>query len=404
MMDLFILELNRNIKSFLFWILLIIGVLFLSTNMEYKIKKPIKSQENYGYNYTEDMKVVRKNFLKDIVTSYIENKYTTYPFGFNKNIVLDDNQKKDMEKLLSAITGESKTEIMKIRDKWNENQGWKLENNWYTNFIDKLDKRSKEAVKDKEFMNLGDEIDNILGGGSSYSSKIMKGKFGITNKNYKDALKEYEVIKEKDRYSSAVSRLFADYMGIYIFLVSSFLPVFLWLKDKKKGIGEVIYSKPISTKKLFLSRFFSNVFAIYLIVLLIGSYYQINIIRDYGINNINFFAIYNISFYWILPIILFSTCIVTMMTIVTNSPIGIVLNFLIWIIMISVGAKNIVGSYSFNLIMRHNQLGGRRIYLDNFGKIVLNRITWIGISTIIIMFTIYFLDRKRGGLYGVKKI
>lgn len=403
-MDLFILEFKRNIKSLLFWVLLIIGILFLGTNMEYKLKKPIKNQENYGYNHTEDMKVVRKNFLKDIITSYIENKYTTYPFGFNKNTVLDDNQKKDMEKLLSAITGESKTKIMKIRDKWDENQGWKLENNWYTNFINKLDKRSKESVKDKEFIKLGDKIDNILGGGSSYSFKMMKGKFGITTKSYKDALKDYEVIKEKDRYSSAVSRLFADYIGIYIFLASSFLPVFLWLKDKKKGIGEVIYSKPIGTKKLFLSRFFANVFAIYLIVLLTASYYQINMIRDYGINNINFFAIYNISFYWTLPIILFSTGIATMMTIVTNNPIGIVLNFLLWIIMISIGAKNIAGSYGFNLIIRHNQLGGRRIYLDNFEKIVLNRVTWIGISTIIIMFTIYFLDRKRGGLYGVKKI
>lgn len=395
-MKLFILEMKRCLKSPFFWIVSILLFVFINTQFsgdiaEWVLKEPILGQQSYGTSITENMNVIREQSLAHLLMEYSTNSYITYPYGFYRNIELNTEKNEAMEKLLSAATGASIENIKSIKD-FSESGHSTLE---YSEIIES----SKSNVTDNDYLNLMDRIDQLLGGGSSYSKKLIASKFGKVPKTYDEALKEYKDMVYKDRITGAFARLFCDYAGIGIGFLPIFLSVSLWYQDRKDNISHILYSKKVSSFKLLISRYSAMLILFTLAIILIATFYNIKIIMINGIVNTDPLAFYKYSLLWLIPTLMIVLSVGTFTTILTNSPIGIIVMLAIWFITIFGSQANMQGGYGFQLILRHNIIGNTSLYFSNIHQVLINRGIYIAISLILVLISIKLYSKKRKGAF-----
>lgn len=397
-MKLAIFEMKRCLKNPIFLLTVILLFVFIDTqfagdNPQWIINKPIPGQENYGYIVTEDMNLVRKQALNNLLMEYSANSYITYPYGFYRNIQLNDKKNGEIEKILSALTGASIQDIKSIQSSATKDGPIALNEK-----IDQVLKNSeKNRISDNDYLDLMEDVDRLLGGGSSYSKKFMFLQFGKKPKTYEEAVLEYNAMIHKDKTTGTFARLFCDYAGIAIAFLPIFLPVALWFKDKKSNCSHTLYSKKSSSRKLVLSRFFAMLLLFTLVVLLIATFYNVKIIKANGMKNVDIFAFYKYALIWLIPSLMVVLSVGSFTTILTNSPVGIIVMLGWWFITLFGGQSRIYGGYGYQLIIRHNILGNTNLYFSNFHLILLNRIIYVALSIILIIFSIKIYNRKREG-------
>lgn len=81
-------------------------------------------------------------------------------------------------------------------------------------------------------------------------------------------------------------------------------------------------------------------------------------------------------------------------TLLTDSPIAVLLQFLWWII--DKGATGLSGdTKNITLMIRHNTLRGYELVKDNFHTICVNRLLMAGISILLVILSVWVLQQKR---------
>ena len=398
-MNLVFVEMKRILKKPIFWITVVLIFAFIRSQFGSSINvsrmdKPLPNQENYGMIQTSDMEIIRKRAVSQLIQKYSINSYTTYPNGFYRNIDLNKEKNTQMTKIISAIFGVSVENIEKLQSEHSFNS------EDYNEFF------SGEKVSNEEFLELMDKADRLLGGGSFYSKKLIKSQFGERPMTYDEAIKNYELMIKKDKITGAYARYFCDYGGIGMGIIPVFLAVALWFQDKRSKCENLLFIRKTSSSKLVFSRYSAMLILLSLPLIIIASYYNIQIIRSFGLENTKPVYFYGYVLIWIIPVLMVVLSVGTFTTIVTNSPLGILVMMVWWFLDVFKGVSSIKGGYGHNFILRHNIIGNTQIYLNNRASIFINRGIYVLIAVVMLIISVKIYDLKREGkvfAYGIRK-
>ena len=345
----------------------------------------INDEASYGTKKTKDINVIQKGAIDALIMDYSRNNYVTYPFGFLKEVELAESEQDNMAEYISKLTGISKEELKNL-----------AKENIFPENID------YHATNRKEFINIMNSVDTLIGGGTSFTENKIEDAYGDVPKTFEDAVTDFELIKTKDKITGAYAREFCDYLGIIITFVPILLAVYLWYQDKTSKALDIINSKSVSSKKIVLTRILAMFLLFTLSIIILSTIYNIIIISTYGVGNVDIFAFYKYIVLWILPNLLFVLTFGTLITILTGYPVAIIGMLIMWIIFVSGNVNNLNGGYGWPLIMRANGLRNTTLYFESLGLIYFNRIIYTVISIIFIILSIKIFDLKRNG--GMVKV
>ena len=360
-MTLLSFELKRIFRSLVFWITGVLLIFMITSQIEesFRLFPPLPNQNGYGTKTIDDAEFIYKNLIADLDRSVANNSFTTYPYGWYRHKVLKPQELVLMTKLTKEL--------------------------------------KSLGPSGEEFENSLKKIDSLLGSGSSFSPKQYKEDFGKAALSYDEAKEEYELMKERG-LAMAFTRYFCDYAGIFLTLLSWFLPISLWLEDKKNGIASTIYAKSISSFKLFISRFLACSLSLLFITLLPFSYYILRIGIEHGFGN-GIPTSYILLLIWVVPNSFFCSSIASLATIVSNAFLGIAGSLLSFLLFFG-HTGNLRGSYGWKLVPRHNTIGNENYFHTHFYQLLANRSLWILIALCIAFLGVWLLAKKRGGFYG----
>lgn len=404
-LTLFRKECVQYLKSITYYIFVSCVVLYFLTQMGTfeTVDKPEPGQEDYGYTRTENKDVIMEEALAGLIDEYERGEYTTYPIGFYKKVVLDEDEQKQVEECILQITGLSAGELEKalddrnaevqaIIDQYGEDGIPVMENE----FPD-VGLTVKEGYSYDQFLKEMKAIDELLGGGSDYSEENLR--YAEEPKTYEQALEEYDSFIKEDKVTSAYARLFCDYMGIMLAILPIFLAVTRALKDRKAQAEQVIYMRRVGSFIVVASRYAAAAFMVVIPVILLSCYtltqavyYAQSIHVEYDI-----LAFVKYIGFWLLPTIVVSLSMGFFLTELTDSAVAVLVQGAWWFVSIFLNTGNLVGAVGWNLIPRFNRVGGYDIYEQMREQLMRNRFFYTGMALALLLLTVWIYSKKRKG-------
>lgn len=379
------------------------------------LSKPSKEGNYFGSKISEeDPEAIMTGVTRTLLSEYEDNSYATYPLGYYKAITLSSKQKQVLE-ILCEITGLTEEELKNLPDDYfpavtgtmisfeamnvdkDGNLNMEVEGGAETKSEDNEYKHFVSQVTYEHFKKLMQVMEDIIGEkGSQYSHEMMITYFGISEMNYEEALEEYNQTINKDKVTGGFARLFCDYMGLELGLYPIFLVVMIWMKDRMSNAAELIYSRKVSSAKLVISRYAASITMILLPILLL-SFESLVPLITFGAEKsivIDYFAYIKYILWWLLPEVMVLCAIGIFFTLLTDSPIAIVIQFLWW--MVDKGITGLSGDTKFTTLMiRHNTLRGYEIIQEDLQIICMNRLLMAGIGILFVSLSIWILTLKR---------
>lgn len=382
------------------------------------LSKPSEKDDYFGSKVSEDNpEAIMTGVTRALLSEYEANSYATYPLGYYKAITLSGDEQKQVLGILCEITGLTEEELKNLPDDYfptvtgtiisfdamnvdkdgnlNMEMGsgtdTKSEDNKYAHFV--------SQVTYEHFKELMRKMEAIIGEkGSQYAPKMMLTYFGMSEMNYEEALKEYNQTINQDKVTGGFARLFCDYMGLALGLYPVFLVVIIWMKDHMNNVIELIYSRKVSSIKLVLSRYLA-VITMVLIPVLLLSLESLVRLMSFGAKNgiqVDCFAYIKYIVWWLLPEVMLVCAIGMFFTLLTDSLIAIVFQFLWW--MVDKGVTGLSGDTKLTTLMiRHNTLRGYEIIQKDLQIIFMNRLLMAGIGILFVILSIWVLTFKRKG-------
>jgi len=407
-------ECNQLLRSITYYIYIACLVFFYFGNIgELTVSAPSPNEDFYDYRYIEEEEVIMSMALTDLAYEYDKNSFGTYPIGFYKEVILDEAERGKLADILEKTTGLPIDNILEMLYK-----SWEIYNIDEESYNIDAESNADQIVVEEPFelfpvTNLTyetfliymDEVDDILGGGSSYAAaKVHKmAKIPLT---YEEVLLDYETVIEEDKISNAYARLFCDYVGIVLGILPVFLAVTRCLRDKRSKASEVIFAKKVSSSMIILPRYVATVLMAILPVFILAISPVLQCLY-YGESigaKVDGLAFITHIIGWLLPTILFSVGIGFVFTELTNSPLALLVQGVWWIVSIFMPMSyGLVGYVGWSLIPRFNTVGSREIFVKVFHQLVMNRLGYTFIAAILVAATIFIYHIKRRGklqLYG----
>ncbi|RDU24871.1 ABC-2 family transporter permease [Anaerosacchariphilus polymeriproducens] len=388
-MSLFLKECKIWCKSILFYAYIIILFFFYVTQMrsESAIKRPRPGEKEYGITYSENNSDIMNGTLKVLLNEYYNNKFVTYPMGFYKPVILSANEIKQVEKNISKLTGITEKDWKEKLDHYYESKNIK-----WSFYITK-------DIGYNEFLSIMSDLEKVIGKGSKYSAKALKGNAKIA-KTYEQALKEYDEFLKKDKVTRAYARVFSDYMGIVLAILPAFFGVARVLQDKRSNASAVIYSKKCSSIIIVLSRCLAIIVMLFIPVLILSCFSLVEslyIAKTMGAAP-DYFVYLKFCIGWLLPILMFVSMLSYFITELTNSILALLINSGIWFVSVFLGFDSPLISVGWNLVPRFNIIGMHGMFQEIFPQLVKNRILYsiLGVFMILISILIYSIKREGG--------
>ena len=389
------------------------------------LSKPSKDDDYYGSKVSEDNpEAIMTGVTRALLSEYENNSYATYPLRYYKAITLSDDEQRQVLEILCEITGLTEAELKDLPENYfpavtgtiisfdamnadkdgNRNMqvdgkaDIKSENDKYTHFV--------SQVTYEHFKELMQQMESIIGEkGSQYSEEMMITYFGISEMTYEEALEEYNQTINKDKVTGGFARLFCDYMGLELGLYPIFLAVIIWMKDRMSNAAELIYSRKVSSAKLVISRYLAGITMILIPILLLSLESLIPLI-SFGAKNgikIDYFAYIRYIVWWLLPEVMVVCGVGMFFTLLTDTPIAIIFQFLWW--MVDKGVTGLSGDTKLmTLMIRHNTLRGYEIIQEDMKIICMNRLLMAGIGILLAILSIWVLNSKRKGKINAANI
>ena len=389
------------------------------------LSKPSEEDENFGSKVSEDNpEAIMTGVTRTLLSEYKDNSYATYPFGYYKAITLSDDKQRQVLEILCEITGLTEKKLKNLPEDYfpavtgtmisfdamnvdkdgnlnmemGSRAGTKSEDNKSAHFV--------SQVTYKHFKKLMQKMEAIIGEkGSQYSQEMMITYFGMSEMTYEEALEEYDQTIKQDKVTGGFARLFCDYMGLVLGLYPVFLAVIIWRKDRMSNATELIYSRKISSAKLVISRYLAGITMAIIPVLLLSLESLVPLI-SFGAENgirVDYFAYIKYILWWLLPEVMVVCATGMFFTLLTDSPIAIVFQFLWW--MVDKGTTGLSGDTRLTTLMiRHNTLRGYEIIQKDLQIICMNRLFMTGIGILFVILSIWILNLKRKGKINAANI
>lgn len=390
---LFAKECRQTVKSLIYWLTVIILTLFFFSQLgDMQITgKPAKGQEDYGVKYSDDSQVIMENTLGMLAEEYYGGKYSTYPIGFYKQVKPDKEENQRIGKILEETTGI--TDMKVIEDLMDEHY------NTGEMIMNPISVSPVKGLSYDHFRKLMKEVDDILGGGSNYGDARIRMN-AIEPRTYEDAMEEYNILVEKDHLTGGYARLFCDYMGIMLSILPVFLAVTRGLRDRRARMQELIAVRKASSAAIILSRYLAMLVMLMLPVLILSCFPLAECMRyasDAGIS-IDYLAFVKYSFGWLLPSVMTAASVGLVLTVFTDTALGILVQGIWWFVSIFISMPGMEGGmYGWSLVPRHNTEGNYSGFQEGFAQLAANRALYAGISVVLILVTIWIYSKKRRG-------
>ena len=395
---LFMKECSQTAKSLTYWLLVIIMVLFFASQMGQMDmeKAPEKGLEDYGVKPSKDKNIIMSATLGMLAGEYAEGRYTTYPIGFVKSVTLGKEEEAKVGEILKEATGLDKEEIEEKIDEFYENSGGIITSR---PVLEPL-----ESLSYGRFEEIMQEVDDMLGGGSSYALDSL-GDNGSEPKTYEDAVKEYEELVQKDGYTGGYARLFSDYMVIILGILPVFLAVTRELRDRRANMQELIYVRRSSSMTIIASRYLSMVVMILIPVFALSIQPLASCVtyaKTAGIS-VDYLAFAKDIAGWLLPTVMVVTALGMLLTELTDTALAVLVQGAWWFVSIFMGAKTMDGGrYGWNLIPRHNTILNYSGYQEGFSQLLTNRILYASLAVIAVSVTAWIYSQKRKGRMNIR--
>ena len=373
-------EFKRILKSLIFLGLIVAFVLALVSQLGSKppeFQEPKPNQETYGIYLTDDLDYIYPNLMVDLKTAVDANYFATYPFGFYREKNLNDSELNAIKAIMAEMAGKPYEEISDNDHLKNPSQA-KLE------------------------LQL-EKIDALIGGGSFYASDEYKVHFGKKGMSYEEALSDYHLMRGQG-FDLSFARYFSDYAGIFTMLLTWFMGLYLWNKDRKEGVANTLYVKSISSLKLIMTRVLAMSLAILLIILAIFTYYEGQLLFDYGLDLLSPLKAYGLVIAWILPIILFIVSLSSLITIASKSILFGFLGPIFSMVYLMSSSANIYYNIGYVLLLRYNSVGNEKYFISQINTFLIGRTVWLVLAILIIVLTVFLYERRRRGYHAFKSI
>lgn len=382
------------------------------------LKEPSPEDEFFGSKTVENPEKIMQGATDSLLMEYENNLYATYPFGYYKAVSLDAEKQARILEILCEITGLTEEQLENLPDDYfpavngtiihfgaitadESSEGFSIPMGDDTGTDDESDftKKFISQVSYEQFLVLMTEVESLIGeAGSRYSKEMMITYFGITDMTYEEALSDYQQTIDNDEVTGGFARLFCDYIGQVLGLYPVFLIVVIWLKDRYSKMNELIDYRQVSSVKLVLSRYFASVTMILLPVVLL-SFQSLLPLMGYAEEQglaVDYFAFIKYIMWWLVPTVIIVTALGTCVTLLTDTPVAILLQFAWWFI--DRGITGLSGdTHLFTLMVRHNTLRGFEIIQQDISAIWANRLCLVCLSGVLLLLSIWLIVQKRKG-------
>lgn len=392
-MSIFFKECKNILRSYIYYVFIAVTILFYVSQLGMKTPvdledrfappEKVNLQEEYapyGLKESELSEEMIPGVAIYLYREYIDNSYTAYPLGYYKVVKLNEDEIKEVELVLEEITGKTMKELDKLWDS-SEFSGMPV----------------SEDLSFERFKELMEKTDELIGGGSNYGEEGIK-TITRVQVTYEEAMEEYEYVIKEDKLTGAYGRVFSDYLGIVMGIFPIFVAVFMSIKDKKTKMDSLIYSRNTSSSKLMLSRFFALVFMMILPVIALAIKETIIFIIYANTNSISIdiLGIIKYAIWWLVPTLMMTTSIGMFLTLLTDTPIAIIIGLFNWFLNLNNIALQ--GDYPvLGLFIRHNSYRNGLLIVENFNQIMINRILITVISLLVVLASIFIYEQKRSG-------
>lgn len=402
-LTLFQKECKLWLKSILFFGYLAVILFFYLTQMgsEEVPTKPEAGQKSYGYHYSNDKKVIMETATDSLLHEYCYGTYTTYPIGFYKSVRLDKERTEKMEDLLVKLTGKTAEELKQAIEDYKNGMVYKEEDGYSVmGEAAPLALKVSDSITYEEFHEYMKQAAKLIGRGSLYSDTYLKmnAREPLT---YEEALQDYNMLREKDRFSGAYARLFCDYFSILLGIIPVFFVTSRVLKDKHSHAKGVLYGKSMSSAAIITARLAAICFMLFLPVLLLSLLPLFQAVYAAGRAGItaDYLAFLKYCTGWLLPSIMVVAALGYLLGELTEGVFPILVQVIWWFASILTGASQMNGGYGFNLVPRFNTLGEYNTFHETLGQLVTNRVVYTVTALVLTAVLIYLYDCKRKGIY-----
>ena len=175
---------------------------------------PVPGYGNYGMIAKEIPEILMPAAIDSLVSEYLSESFTAYPYGFIKHVKLTENKKVQLAEIISEVSGITVQELDSFEGF--EQGGYIMDENGYFLYQEPVlpEINIPANLTYERFRELMREADQIIGSGSKYSDVFIIENFSLVPKTYEDALAEYEQFLNEDKITRAYARLYCDYLGI----------------------------------------------------------------------------------------------------------------------------------------------------------------------------------------------
>lgn len=374
---LFLKEMKKVVFSltFLLYFAAVLAMYFTQfvPDCETVIIRPQPGRESYGTTVKEIPEIIMPKAIDTLVTEYLYGSFEAYPFGFYKEVKLNEKKRAKMQEIICELTG-------------------------LTGEVSFESKISDDLTYER-FRELMRQADAIIGGGSRYSDDNIVRNFSVVPRTYEDALEEYNEIFEKDQITGAYARLFCDYLGIVVAILPVFVAAAFVAFDRRSRMEQLIYSRKISSAKLIGLRYLALCVTMMIPVVLAAFIAQMHIASLYSGYEMNHWILFGYVLAWLMPNIMTAAAVGMLLTELVSPLLAVFVQGAWWILGIN-SQNDLVGIIgNFTLVIRHNTIGKRALFLAERNVFIRNRIFYTLLPILMVLLTIMIYEKKRRGSF-----
>lgn len=203
----------------------------------------------------------------------------------------------------------------------------------------------------------------------------------------------------KKAYTDYFSRKYADYMGVYIIFYAILMFAFLYMKDSKKDIYELLHTKPIKPWQYITGKIFGGMTAMLFVVGIITAIFNILIMRQ-GIAEGFPVSIWDIWFgviLYLIPNLFMVICVYTCIAVLFKNPLPGVPALVLYMIYSNMGTRMEDGSFGYKIRKLAILVRFPDLFFETItpGQAVINQLSLATIALLITIISILIWKRRR---------
>ncbi len=392
-LNLFTKECRQILSSLVFYIYIVLFVLFMASQLNEVdvVSMPEPGQQDYGYTYTTDKSAIMESTLMDLFTDIDNSTFNTYPWGFLKTVVPDDDDLKKLTDILERCTGCSMDELADIEYKAFQNSTGATDQG-FTFTIPLADDLDYDT-----FLAEMSKVCDIVGKGSSYERTSFETVTRVPM-TYDQAMESYNEICDIDHVTDSYMRLFCDYASIMLGLLPIFVMVTRCVRDRRSHVMQVVYAKSASSAKIVLSRYLSNLVMVLLPVLILAFAMELPYIYQAHTLGVvpHYLSFLKYTVIWLVPITAWIMALSYLLAELTNGVIAVVIPALYTFIS-DLASSILVGNWGLKLMPRWNTFGNAGNFFQHRSELYINRLFYTGLAVLAVILTMIVYNCKRKG-------